>query len=198
MGQDIECRATFTTMENSTPEDWVHVLEAARAYRPSLPERVLQQLRLLEDDHGGLAVNRLEHCLQAASRAYRDGRDEEYVVCALLHDIGDLVCPTNHADMAAAMLRPYVSQRNHWLVANHTVFQGYYYFQHLSANRFAREVFRGHPDFEYTAQFCELYDQNSFDPRYDSMPLSAFAPMVSRLLETPRHMPSYMLGSAVT
>ena len=198
MSQDTECRATFTSMENSTSEDWVHVLQAARAYRSSLPERVLQQLRLLEDDHGGLAVNRLEHCLQAASRAYRDDRDEEYVVCALLHDIGDLVCPTNHADMAAAMLRPYVSQRNHWLVANHTVFQGYYYFHHLSANRFAREVYRGHPDFEYTAQFCELYDQNSFDPKYDSMPLSAFSPMVSRLLETPRNMPSYMLSSAVT
>jgi predicted HD phosphohydrolase len=96
------------------------------------------------------------------------------------------MCPSNHADMAAAMLKPYVSEANHWMVANHTIFQGYYYFHHLGLDRDTREQFRGHPHFEHTAQFCHLYDQNSFDTAYESMPLEAFEPMLRRVLEKPK------------
>jgi len=147
---------------------------------------VIKHLQILEGDYGGFPVDRYTHSLQTATRALRDGRDEEYVVCALLHDIGDLMCPSNHADMAAVMLKPYVSEANHWMVANHTVFQGYYYFHHLGLDRDMREQYRGHPAFEHTAQFCHLYDQNSFEVGFDTMPLEAFEPMLRRVLAKPR------------
>jgi len=183
---DVAPRATFATMAESTAEDWRKVLAGGVAFRDAYVDRVLVQMRELGSDAGGFAVDRLEHCLQTATRAHRDGRDEEYVVCALLHDIGDLMCPSNHADMAAVMLKPYVSEANHWMVANHTVFQGYYYFHHLGLDRDMREQYRGHPAFEHTAQFCHLYDQNSFEVGFDTMPLEAFEPMLRRVLAKPR------------
>lgn len=179
-------RARFRTMQESTEQDWQCVLNAGAAFREAFPDRVLDQMRMLGGDTGGFAVDRLEHCLQTATRAHGNGCDEEYVVCALLHDIGDLLCPSNHADMAATMLKPYISEQNHWMLENHTVFQGYYYFHHLGLDRDMREQFRGHPFFEPTAQFCHLYDQNSFDPDYESMPLEAFEPMLRRVLARPK------------
>ncbi len=179
-------RAAFRTMAESTAAEWQTVLAAGAPFRNAFPDRVMAQMRLLGEDSGGFAVDRLEHSLQTATRAHQDGRDEEYVVCALLHDIGDLMCPSNHADMAASMLKPYVSEQNHWMLENHTIFQGYYYFHHLGLDRDMRDQFRGHPSFEYTAQFCHLYDQNSFDPNFESMPLEAFEPMLRRVLERPK------------
>jgi predicted HD phosphohydrolase len=132
----------------------------------------------------GFAVDRLEHSLQTATRAFKDGRDEEYVVCALLHDMGDILGPRNHADIAAAILKPFVSEQNHWMVEQHGIFQGYYFFHYIGLDREAREQHRGHPAFEHTAQFCHLYDQAAFDPAYESMPLSAFEPMVHRVFST--------------
>jgi predicted HD phosphohydrolase len=181
-----EDRATFRTMQESNAADWQTVLAAGAPFRQAFPDRVLEQMRLLGGDCGGFAVDRLEHSLQTATRAHQAGRDEDYVVCALLHDIGDLMCPSNHADMAASMLKPYVSEQNHWMLEQHTIFQGYYYFHHLGLDRDMREQFRGHPHFEHTAQFCHLYDQNSFDPNFESMPLEAFEPMLRRVLATPR------------
>jgi len=131
-------------------------------------------------------VTRLEHSLQTASRAHRDGRDEEYVVCALLHDVGDILAPSNHAELGAMILKPYVSEQNYWMMDKHGIFQGYYFFHHLGLDRDMRDEFRGHPSFEYTAQFCHLYDQNSFDPAYESMPLSAFEPMIHRVTAQPK------------
>ena len=146
----------------------------------------LSHLNLLKGDHGGFAVDRLVHSLQTATRAHQAGQDEEYVVCALLHDIGDILMPANHAELAATILSPYVSDRNLWMLEKHGIFQGYYFFHHLGLDRDMREEFRGHPDFEYTAQFCHLYDQNSFDPAFQSMPLEAFVPMMRRVMETPK------------
>lgn len=182
-------KATFNAMTDGTAEDWSRVSAAFRAGAGHFPDHVLAHLRLLAGDDGGFAVNRLEHCLQTATRAHQAGRDEEYVICALVHDIGDLLAPTNHADIAAALVKPYVSEANHWMVANHTIFQGYYYFHHLGGDRDAREQFRGHPHFDHTAQFCHLYDQNSFDPGFQSMPLEAFEPMLRRVLATPKSSP---------
>jgi predicted HD phosphohydrolase len=131
-------------------------------------------------------VDRLQHCLQTATRAHRDGRDEEYVVMALLHDIGDTLGAFNHPDIAAAILKPFLSEQNHWIVGQHGIFQGYYFFHYIGLDRDMREQFRGHPHFEACAEFCEKYDQPAFDPHYDSAPLDFFEPMVMRLCSYPK------------
>ena len=129
----------------------------------------------------------MEHTLQTATRAYKDGRDEEYVVCALLHDIGDTLGCYNHADIAAAILQPFVSEENHWMVAHHGIFQGYYFFQYLGLDKNMRDRYRDNPHFRHCAEFCALYDQNSFDPDYENMPLDAFEPMVKRVMAEPKN-----------
>ena len=136
---------------------------------------------MLGGDKIGYKVDRYQHSLQTATRAFRDSQDEETVVCALLHDIGDTLAPENHAQLCAAVLRPYISEDNYWLVQHHAIFQGYYYYHHIGLDRDVRERYRGHPMFQRTADFCEKYDQNSFDPDYDTMPLEAFEPMLHRL-----------------
>ncbi|HEX3887944.1 MAG TPA: HD domain-containing protein [Phenylobacterium sp.] len=185
-GDVVLDRAKFHAMTEGTQEDWMAIGRAAAPHRGELADRLLAHLKLLDNDHGGFAVDRLEHSLQTATRAHRDGRDEEYVVCALIHDIGDILMPANHAELGATILKPYVSEANHWMMDKHGVFQGYYFFHYLGLDRDMREQFRGHPHFEYCAQFCHLYDQNSFDPAYDSMPLEAFEPMLRRVVEAPK------------
>lgn len=182
----LKTETSFKTFVESTPEDWAIISEHAAEFSKGLAERVLAHLRLLDGDFGGFPVDRLEHSLQTATRAHRDGRDEEYVVCALLHDIGDTLGSYNHPDVAAAILKPFVSEQNHWMVAQHGVFQGYYFFHHLGLDRNMRDRFQGHEWYEYTAQFCHLYDQNAFDPEYDSEPLEFFEPMVRRVFARPK------------
>jgi predicted HD phosphohydrolase len=179
-------KATFTAMSQGDAADWAAIARASRPFAQELPDRLIAHLKMLQHDSGGFAVDRLEHSVQTATRAYRDGRDEEYVVCALLHDIGDILGPSNHAEIGAVILKPYVSERNHWMVDKHGIFQGYYFFKYLGLDPDLREQYRGHPDFEYTAQFCHLYDQCAFDPNYDSMPLEAFEPMLRRVFERPK------------
>ena len=179
-------RAQFHAMTEGTQEDWAKIFVAAQAFGKGLPDRVLAHLKLLDGDCGGFAVDRLTHSLQSATLAHCDGMDEEYVVCALLHDIGDTLGSHNHADIGAAILKPFVSEENHWMLEHHGVFQGYYFFHYLGLDRDMREQFRGHPHFEYCAQFCHLYDQSSFDPDYDTAPLEAFEPMLRRLIARPR------------
>ena len=187
MSEDhIETKTSFHAMTEGTEAEWKEISRLAGEFRRELPDRLLSQLRLLEGGLDGYAVNRLEHSLQTATRAHRDGRDEEYVVCALMHDIGDLMGPANHAEIGAVILKPFVSEANHWMLDKHGVFQGYYFFHHLGLDRDLREQYRGHPHFEYCAEFCHRYDQNSFDPAYDSMPLEAFEPMLRRVLARPR------------
>jgi predicted HD phosphohydrolase len=183
---ELQSQAKFHAMTEGTAEDWQAIAAANGAFARELPDRLLAHLELLRGDCGGFSVDRLEHSLQTATRAHRDGRDEEYVVCALIHDIGDILGPSNHAEIGAVILKPYVSERNHWMLDHHGVFQGYYFFHHLGLDRDMREQFRGHPDFEYTAQFCHLYDQSAFDPNYDTMPLSAFEPMLRRVVASPK------------
>jgi predicted HD phosphohydrolase len=184
--ESSEERAKFHEMTAGTQDDWMVIVKNAMAFNQKLPDRVLAHLELLRGDFGGFAVDRLEHSLQTATRAHRDGRDEEYVVCALLHDIGDTLGSLNHADIAAAILKPFVSEQNLFLLENHGIFQGYYFFEFLGLDKNLRERFRGNPNYDYTAEFCELYDQNSFDPSYDSMPLEAFAPMLRNVMSKPR------------
>ena len=179
-------RAGFTTMERSTAEDWAIIGSHFPVFGGGLADRVLEHLQLLAGDYGGFAVDRLTHCLQTATRAHRAGEDEEYVVCALLHDIGDTLGSYNHADVAAAIVKPFVSPENHWLVEKHAIFQGYYFFHHIGLDRDMREQFRGHPWFERTALFCERYDGPAFDPKGETLPLDAFVPMVRRVFAVPK------------
>src|SRR5262245_2588836 len=181
-----ERRATFHQMTDGTPEEWMLVGMSAVHFNRKLADRVLEHFKLLDGDFGGYAVTRLEHSLQTATRAHRDGRDEEYVVCALLHDIGDTLGSLNHADIAAAILKPFVSEQNLFLVEKHAVFQGYYFFEHFGLDKNLREQYRGHPLFDYVAEFCEKYDQNSFDANYESMKLEEFEPMVRNVFGSPK------------
>lgn len=176
----------FTRMQDGTAEDYALLAEIERRDRAGVADRVLGWLRVM-DTPAGYQVTRLEHCLQAATRAHRAGEDEETVVCALLHDIGDVLAPANHSEVAAAVLRPYVSERNHWIVRHHGVFQGVYYFEHYGQDPLARERYRDHPHYQATVDFCADYDENSFDPDYDWLPLAFFEPMVRRLFARPPH-----------
>lgn len=173
--------ATFSRMQDSTVEDWRIITAEFIPFAQALPDRVLAHLRLLEGECGGFPVDRLTHSCQTATRAALDGRDEEYVVCALLHDIGDTLGSFNHPDIAAAILRPFVSEQNHWMVQQHGIFQAYYFFHHLGLDRNIRDQFCGHKYFDYTAEFCELYDNPAFDPKAETLPLSEFEPMVRRV-----------------
>jgi predicted HD phosphohydrolase len=179
-------RAQFHAMAEGTQEDWMKIGRAAMEFNRGLADRVIAHLKLLEGDCGGFAVDRMEHSLQSASLAHRDGMDEEYVVCALLHDIGDTLASQNHAELAATILKPFVSEENWWMLQHHGIFQGYYFFHYLGLDRNMREQFRGHPSFERTAMFCARHDQNAFDPNYDTMPLEAFVPMVQRVMARPK------------
>jgi len=195
MAEVTEERAGFREMTSGTATDWQRIGAAYKPFADALPDRMLEHLRALGGDYGGYAVDRFTHSLQTATRAQRDGRDEEYVVCALLHDIGDLLGPYNHADIAASMLKPFVSEKNHWMLEHHGIFQGYYFFHYLGLDRNMRDRFADHPFYAYTLDFCDAYDQNSFDPEYDTLPLEAFEPAVRRVLATPKRS-IYLAGSA--
>ena len=173
---------SFTRMDEGTAEEYVLVERLYHEHkRETLVDHLLSLLKQMQGPKLGYQVDRYEHSLQSATRALRDGADEEMVVAALLHDVGDVVAPDNHSAVAAALLRPYVSERTHWVILHHGLFQGYYYWHHLGEDRNARDRYRGHEHFEACADFCERWDQTSFDPDYDSLPLATFEPMVRRL-----------------
>jgi predicted HD phosphohydrolase len=173
---------SFTQMKDGSAEDYELLGRIEAEEMKSFPDRVLGWLRTMEDS-AGYQISRLEHSLQAATRAQRAGEDEETVVCVLLHDIGDYLAPANHSEVTAAVLRPYVSDKNYWIVKHHGVFQGFYYFHHVGMDRHARERWKDHPHYQATVDFCENYDQCSFDPDYDSLSLEFFEPMVRRVLD---------------
>jgi predicted HD phosphohydrolase len=185
MENNTRDRAKFHAITESTHDEWQLIWGELERLARKLPDRLMAHLELLRGEHGGFPVDRLEHCLQTATRAYQAGRDEEYVVCALLHDIGDTLGPRNHPDVAAAIVQPFVSEESHWMVKHHGIFQGYYFFHFLGLDRDMREKFRGHPHFEKTEEFCRLFDQAAFDPNFKSMPLEAFEPMLQRVFCQP-------------
>lgn len=182
---DQQAGATFRSMDESTAADWQAIGTHFGPFAGQLADRVLTHLRLLDGDYGGFPIDRLQHSLQTATRAHRGGESEHYVVMALLHDIGDTLGSYNHPDIAAAILKPFVDARLHWMCENHGIFQGYYFFHYLGLDRDMREGLRGHPHFEDTAHFCETYDQAAFDKDYDSAPLDFFEPMVRRVFARP-------------
>ena len=172
---------SFTSMAAGTREDYELLERLEAQFASGAADRVLDQLRGLAGSLTGYKVDRLEHSLQSATRAYRDGADEEMVVAALLHDIGDLLAPHNHSEMAAAVIRPYVSERTYWVVRQHGLFQSYYYAHHTGGDRNARDRYIDHPWYQDAVDFCHRWDQSSFDPEYASFALEFFEPMVRRV-----------------
>lgn len=178
-------KTQFKSMAESRAEDWQIIAGEQMQFMAGLPERILQHMELLASDFGGFPIDRLQHCLQTAELAAEAGEDEEYVVCALLHDIGDTLGSYNHADVAAVLLEPFVSEANHWMVKHHAIFQGYNFFHHLGMDRNMRDQFRDCEHYERTARFVELYDNPAFDASKPKLSLELFAPMVRRVMASP-------------
>ncbi len=179
-------QVSFTRMADGTREEYAFLEDREQAYIARLPERLLDALRRLEDSISGYRVTRLEHSLQSATRAHRGGESDEFVVAALLHDLGDELAPNSHSEYAAAILRPYVSEKIYWVIKHHGLFQMYYYAHHYGGDRNARERLRDHPYYQAAVDFCEHYDQNCFDPDYDTLPLEFFEPMLRRVFASVR------------
>jgi predicted HD phosphohydrolase len=173
-------------MEAGSAADYALLDKLEDRFRAKLADRLLEQLAKLEHSLSGYQVTRLEHCLQAATRAHRAGESQEWVVAALLHDIGDELAPYSHSEMAAAILRPFVSDEVYWVVKHHGLFQMFYYAHHSGGDRDARDRFIDHPYYDSAVRFCHDYDQNCFDPRYQSESLEFFAPMVEAFFARPR------------
>lgn len=171
----------FTRMDQGTVADYALLDELAKPYIAKTGERVVAYLRNLKGGFPGYQVDRYEHSLQTATRALRAGECEEIVVAALLHDIGDDLAPENHSELAAGVLRPYVARHTYWMVLQHGLFQGYYYFDKTGGDADERERHRGHPAYEMTVRFCADYDQLSFDPDYDTLSIDRFVPLVERV-----------------
>jgi predicted HD phosphohydrolase len=183
---------SFRQMKDGTRADYALLGRLEHEYGKGLPDRILTALKRLDDGLQGYPVSRYAHSLQSATRALRDGADDELVVAALVHDIGDDLSPFNHAAIAAAILRPYVRAEVTWIVEQHGLFQSYYYAHHLDRNRDGRDRFRDHPWYAACVNFCERWDQSSFDPEYPTEPLSRFEPMVRAIFTRPAHDLTYV------
>ena len=171
----------FTRMDRGTVADYALLDELAKPYIAKTGQRVVAYLENLKGGFPGYQVDRYQHSLQTATRALRAGECDEIVVAALLHDIGDDLAPENHSELAAGVLRPYVARHTYWMVLQHGLFQGYYYFDKTGGDADERERHRGHPAYEMTVRFCADYDQLSFDPDYDTLFIDRFVPLVERV-----------------
>jgi predicted HD phosphohydrolase len=165
--------------------EWLRLRDQRRVF--DTEQQAAHVLRTLEATAGdpsfGYQVNNFRHCVQAATAALQDGRDEEYVVVALLHDVGFTMCPTSHGSFAAALLGPYVSDASRWLLEHHQLFLAHHCHDHPDEQfeEHARERWRGHPHFAATADFVARFDQGTILPGLPEAPIAVFAPMVQRL-----------------
>ena len=172
----------FTRMKDGTAEEFELVAENDECTARELPDRVMAHMQLLREDQGPYPVDRLQHSLQAATRAERDGADESWVVAALLHDLGDVLAPHAHGELGALILRPFVRSEVEWVVRVHGLFQQRFFANHTQAERDAHLQLRDHPHFEAAMRFTERWDQCSFDPDHDTRPLEHFDPTLRRVL----------------
>ena len=162
---------SFTKMEDGTAEEYAFLEPLYAQCSNDLPGRVMGFLKQMQGDRLGYQIDRYDHSLQSATRAERDGADEETIVCALLHDIGDVLSSEKQSEVATAIIRPFISERNYWIIKHHGLFQGYYYFHHVNKDRNLRDRFKDHQHFQACVDFCYRWDQSSFDPNYDTFPL---------------------------
>ena len=174
-------KVQFTEMKKGTKEEYLFLDKHEKKYASETADRILKFMSSLNQTLEGYQVTRLEHSLQSATRAEKNGESEEVIVAALLHDIGDELAPMNHSEYAASILKPYVSEKTHWIVEKHGEFQAYYYAHHLGGDRNKREKYKDHKYYQATVDFCEKYDQVSFDPNYQSFSLKHFEPMVKKI-----------------
>lgn len=179
-------QAQFSHMKDGTQEDWSIIAEEYISYAKDLSKRVVDHLNILKDDCGGFPVDRYTHCLQTATLAHKDGKDDEYVVCALLHDIGDTLGTYNHADLAATILEPFVSDANLWMIKHHAIFQGYYFFHYIGMDRDMYKQYESSPYYAQTREFVEKYDSPAFDPEGETYPIEFFMPMIEKVFSAPR------------
>ena len=176
---------SFTKMEDCTAEEYAFLTPLYNNYLNGVSDTLLKLLKQMQGDKLGYKIDRYTHSLQSATRAERDGADEETIVCTLLHDIGDMLAPQNHSKVAASILRPYISEQNYWILMPHGLFQGYYFFHHLNKDRYVRKKYKDHPYYQSCMDFCHKWDQCSFHPDYDTFPLEHFEPMVRNVLSKP-------------
>ena len=186
----------FTQMKNGTREDYAFLAGHERAYVAGTADRVLAALAELDGGISGYQVSRLGHSLQSATRARRDGADADWIVTALLHDVGDTLAPHNHDEFAAAILKPFVREQCTWVCARHGDFQLVYYGQHVGADPLKRERHRASPYFDDCVDFCERWDQASFDPAYDTLSLDALAPLVREVFARQPYDPAVLRPGA--
>ena len=192
-------RVSFTAMKDGTAEDYALLERLEKPFLALTADRVLDEMRRAgEATLEGYRVTRLEHGLQSGTRAMRDGADLDWVVGALLHDIGDGLAPQNHDRMSAEVVRPFLRWEVSWVVEHHGIFQMLYYGHHYGWDRDARDRYRDHPCFEACAAFCERWDQSSFDPGYDSEPLEAFEPLVREAFGRKAYDPAVIREGEVT
>ncbi len=175
---DERTAVDFIRMKDGTAEEYAFLQRQEAAFAAGTAERVLAGLRALENSMGGYRVSRLGHSLQSAARAERDSADIDWIVCALLHDIGDALAPHNHSQLAAAIVEPFVREECSWVVRHHGAFQMIYYGYHIGLDPEARARYRDNTNYGACVEFCERWDQASFDPDYDTPPLEHFEPMV--------------------
>ena len=177
---------SFTRMDDATAEELAVVMAEAKVHlEQQVADRVLELLTSMQGPTLGYQIDRYEHSLQTATRAMRDGARTDMIVAALLHDIGDALAPANHSEMAASILAPFLDAEATWVVRHHGVFQGYHYWDRIGYDRNARERYRGNPHFDATAYFCAAWDQQAFDPNYDTLPIETFEPMVREVFARP-------------
>ena len=174
-------KVKFTQMKDGTKDDYLLLDKHEKKYIEGTADRIIKFMSGLNDTLEGYKITRLEHSLQTATRALNDKASDEMVVAALLHDIGDELAPLNHSEYAAAVLKPYVSEKTRWIVEKHGEFQMYYYVHHLGGNRNQREKYKGHKYYQETLDFCEKWDQKSFDPNFKSLTLKSFEPLIKKI-----------------
>ncbi len=175
----------FTEMKHGSAEDYALLERFEKQHVATVADRVIEHLKLQAGGYGGYRIDRLQHSLQSATRAERDGASDEWVFATLLHDIGDTIAPNNHSEMAAAIIKPYVNREIHDVIRYHGLFQGYYYEHHYGGDRNARDQFRDAPFYDATVEFCERWDQSSFDPSYATEPLDHFEPLLRDVFARP-------------
>ena len=174
-------KVSFTEMKKGTKEDYLFLDKHEKNFASKTADRLLKFMSGLTETLEGYQISRLEHSLQSATRAYNSGESEEMIVAALIHDIGDELAPMNHSEYAAAILRPFVTEKTHWIIEKHGEFQMFYYAHHLVGDRDKRDKYKDHKYYQATVDFCEKYDQNSFDPNYKSYSLDFFKPLVEKI-----------------